>query len=124
MTTTAACDVYPPLRFNAADVQAAHRDWGCNCGPSAIAAALGMTLGELRPHIHDFEAKGYTNPTLMYRILDGLIGRPAWCKRSPFFWPDYGLARIQAPTSVPVHRDEVYAAIHRDGEKRRRGNGQ
>lgn len=31
-----------------------------------------MTPNEIRPHLLDFESKGYTNPTLMYDVLKGL----------------------------------------------------
>lgn len=70
----------------------AYEVWGCNCGPGAIAAIMGMSLDEVRPLMGDFEAKGYTNPTLMWQILDR-IGRP-WRKVGRK-WPAHGLARLQ-----------------------------
>ena len=94
-----------PLRFTPEDADRAHAEWGCNCGPGAIAAICGLSLDELRPHLGDFEAKRYTNPTLMWAILRSLgvdfsyrggdLGRGSW--------PAYGLARIQweGPWTAP-----------------------
>lgn len=78
--------------FTAEDAARASEEWGANCGPTAIAAIIGMTLDEVRPHMGDFERKGYTNPTLMWETLNRL-GRP-WRKSKPE-WPGYGLVRIQ-----------------------------
>jgi hypothetical protein len=60
------------VRFTEEDARRAHGAWGANCGPGAIAAVLRLTLDELRPHLLDFERKGYTNPSLMYAVLRGL----------------------------------------------------
>lgn len=80
------------LRFSLADAERASDEWGCNCGPSALAAVTGRTLDEVRPLMGDFEKKRYTNPTLMFESL----------KRSgvKFWWnigsvPTHGLARVQ-----------------------------
>jgi hypothetical protein len=85
-------------RFTLADMHAANAEWGCNCGPSALAAITDMTLEEVRPHMGDFEAKHYTNPTLMFAALDSTERR--WSRvqpprNAPLTWPSYGLARIQ-----------------------------
>lgn len=86
-------------RFNLEDVCRANDEWGCNCGPAAVAAIMDMTLDDARPHMSDFEAKGYTNPTTMFAALKN-IGRP-WREIGPRDhtvgrpWPTYGLARIQ-----------------------------
>lgn len=82
-----------PTHFSAADAERAHEEWGCNCGPSALAAIVGLTLDEVRPLMGDFESKGYTNPTLMFQSLDR--ARVQWSKRPVKQWPNYGLARIQ-----------------------------
>jgi hypothetical protein len=81
-------------RFTAADAERASETWGANCGPGAIAAMLGMTLDELRPHLGDFEAKGYTNPTLMFETLNrlGVTWRQV---RGAKQWPSRGLVRVQ-----------------------------
>lgn len=80
------------MPFTLADADAAYESWGCNCGPSALAAMLGMSLDEVRPHLIGFDAKRYTNPTMMFDALQS-IGRP-WRKVGAA-WPRYGLARIQ-----------------------------
>lgn len=78
--------------FTAEEFDRAWQEWGVNCGPGALAAIMGMTLEEVRPHMGDFETKRYTNPSLMNAALRS-IGRP-WRKIGEA-WPDYGLARIQ-----------------------------
>lgn len=87
-------------RFTAADLKLANEIWGCNCGPGAAAAVCDLTLDEVRPHFAKvgFEAKCYTNPTMMVGALKS-IGRP-WYTLKPGFssdlpWPRYGLARVQ-----------------------------
>jgi hypothetical protein len=85
--------VIPP-RFTVAEADSAYEEWGCNCGPTAIAAIMGLTLDELRPHLGDFERKRYTNPILMWEILDRLGARWRLVK-PPRTWPTYGLARVQ-----------------------------
>lgn len=90
----------PALRFSTADAYAAYDSWGANCGPGAIAAVLGLTLSELRPHLGDFERKRYTNPTLMWDILRRLgvtfrVVRDGPGGTTARTWPRYGLARVQ-----------------------------
>jgi hypothetical protein len=86
-------------RFNLADAQRAADEWGCNCGPSALAAIMGLTLDEVRPHMGDFERKGYTNPTLMFYALESVAARfriRSIARNVQLLgWPVYGLARIQ-----------------------------
>ena len=79
----------------------AHAEWGANCGPGALAAIMDMDIEEVRPHLGDFEAKRYMNPTMMFAALDS-IGRPwrvagaCWPRYNlGADWPSYGLARIQ-----------------------------
>lgn len=83
----------PRIRFNESDANQAWEDWGCNCGPSSLAAALGLTLEQVRPHLRDFEQKRYMSPTMMKSALASLGVR--WCSdlRSP--WCSNGLVRIQ-----------------------------
>lgn len=63
---------FVPVLFTLEESQQASDDWNFNCGPAALCAVLGMTPAELRPHLCDFEAKGYTNPTLMFAVLENL----------------------------------------------------
>lgn len=84
----------PPLRFGLEEMERAADDWGANCGPGAIAAATVKTLDEVRPHIPGFEAKRYTNPTMMLDALNALGVR--WKKAIRHnVWPNWGVARIQ-----------------------------
>lgn len=90
----------PALRFTEADVDAAYREWCCNCGPAALAAVLGVTLDVVRGHMPDFEHKGYTNPTLMWAALDraGAIFKTTTHKPGAMvrpLRPAFGLARVQ-----------------------------
>jgi hypothetical protein len=94
-----------PPKFTEADAIEAFDAWGCNCGPAALAAVMGMTLDGVRPHLRGFDEKGYTNPTMMYSALRS-IGRP-WRQRTLSTWPCFGLARIQwegpwTGPSVPI----------------------
>lgn len=79
-------------RITAEEADAAYDAWGCNCGPSALAAIMGMRLDDVRPHLLGFDQKHYTNPTMMFEALAS-IGRP-WVRIGKS-WPQYGLARIQ-----------------------------
>lgn len=85
----------PTVRFDESDAKRAFDEWGSNCGPGAIAGVLGMTLDEIRPHLGDFERKGYTNPLLMWDILRRLGIVYTVNTRAPVWWPAYGLARVQ-----------------------------
>lgn len=80
------------LRFTTEDMQRASDEWGCNCGPSALAAIAGLSLDEVRPLMGDFERKRYTNPTLMFDSLDRT--KRDW-HRLKDAMPTYGLLRIQ-----------------------------
>lgn len=57
------------MPFTADDAQAAYDEWGCNCGPAALAFALQRPLSDVRYAIPDFDAKRYTNPTMMQKAL-------------------------------------------------------
>lgn len=98
--------MWRPLRFTWGDASTAFDEWGCNCGPSAIAAMCDMSLAEVRPHLLDFESKRYTNPSLMAQILGKIPGVQVeeFLRLNPAFemqrtgrkpWPKWGLARIQ-----------------------------
>lgn len=65
----------PCVHFSLDDAQRAADAWGFNCGPAALCAVLGLTPDELRPHMGNFEQKGYTNPTLMQEVLQRLGAR-------------------------------------------------
>jgi hypothetical protein len=89
--------------FSLEDVEKASEEWNFNCGPAALCAVLGLTPAQARPHLLDFESKGYTNPFLMGRILHGFgaVRRPFLRNDRP--WPgpltcpcvEAGLMRVQ-----------------------------
>jgi hypothetical protein len=83
----------PILAFDGKDELAAHASWGCNCGPAALAACLGWTLDAVRPHLGDFESRGYMSPTMMALAVAeaGFVHR----RTKPGKLPLHGLARIQ-----------------------------
>lgn len=89
-------------KFDLGDQQRAFDEWGANCGPGAVAAIMDMSLDDVRPIMaaEGFEAKRYTNPTMMNAVLRR-VGRP-WRKIGAT-WPHYGLVRIQweGPWTVP-----------------------
>lgn len=103
---------YATLAFNEADANRAFDEWGCNCGPTALAAAVGLTPDQVRPHMLGFEKKKYTNPTMMFEALDSLAGAGFIARwKSVTFrgigqgmvTPEFGLARIQweGPWTAP-----------------------
>ncbi len=90
----------PRLPFTEMESDAAAATWRFNCGPAALCALLGVRTEQLRPHLGDFERKGYTNPTLMLATLRTLgvrvrvAGNAGAAPPGPQ-WPRIGLARIQ-----------------------------
>lgn len=94
--------ITPLLRFTLEDAERAADEWGFNCGPGVLCAVTGKTPAELRPHLLNFEKKGYTNASMMALILHGLGVRwkPVFeCAgareaESPFY-PVPGLVRVQ-----------------------------
>jgi hypothetical protein len=115
-------------RFTLEDADHAYDGWGANCGPGALAAILGMTLDEVRPHLIGFDQKRYTNPTMMFDALESLKAKirvRSVADNVPHLeWPRYGLARIQwegpwtAPGANPKWR---YRQTHWVGAARRNG---
>lgn len=79
-TETVKPITYP---FTEADAKAAHDEWGCNCGPTALSFALQWPLADVRYMIPGFEQKRYTSPTMMRSALDlisqriSCVGRPS-----------------------------------------------
>lgn len=105
-------------RFTLEDVQRAADEWGVNCGPGAIAAVLDLTLEQVRPHLQDFERKGYSNPSLVFAALRSLGAN--W-QRVKTVWPSYGLVRVQweGPWTAPgVPMRARYRHTHWIGARR------
>lgn len=101
----------PLLRFTEADVEQANSEWGCNCGPAALAACLGMTLDGVRPHLEEFERRGYMNASMMKAAVEdcGFFRVLPATER----WPIHGLLRIQftGPWTQPGANSK-WAACH------------
>lgn len=92
----------PEYSFTESDARKAFDDWGCNCGPTALATMTGLSLDDVHPHIPDFDDLHYTNPTMMKAALAG-IGVQWGDRKSdgspidqlPHLLTRYGLCRIQ-----------------------------
>lgn len=56
--------------FTESDSRAAFDEWGANCGPNALAFALQVPLGRVRPLIPGFEDKRYTSPSMMKAAIE------------------------------------------------------
>lgn len=83
-------------RFTVDEAQRARETWGANCGPGALAAVLGLTLDNARHLLRGFNAKRYTNPSMMRAALNGTGWKYEWrvCQRG-YLPPINGLARVQ-----------------------------
>jgi hypothetical protein len=118
----------PPL-FSAADADLAYESWGCNCGPTALAAICGLTLDEARAALPGFDGKRYTNPSMMLHALRE-VGR-AWSQlvvlpEAFAQLPEWGLLRIQwegpwTQPGVPIRAR--YRYTHWVGASRRTSDG-
>lgn len=82
-------------KFTLDDAIRAGQAWGANCGPGAAAAALNLTLEEIRPHLGDFEQKRYTSPSMMFAALRSLGVKHHTRLGGGVTWPQSGLARVQ-----------------------------
>lgn len=78
-------------RFDVRDWREAWEEWGCNCGPGALAGLLGLTLDEVRVALEGFEAVGHTKETLM---RTGLSRLGCLWEEHHVTWPDCGLVRV------------------------------
>lgn len=88
MATTTAVNLYEPN-----DVDEAHAEWKCNCGPAALAAVLRVPCQSVRPLFPLFPGRAWCNPTDM-QIALGLT-RAVWKKCRPPAAPTYGLCFLQ-----------------------------
>lgn len=111
------------LQFSSADMERAFHDWGCNCGPSALAVVLGITLDAARDLIVDFPSRKYTSPTMMGAALASFgatYGEISKCRKVPAtlcpdVLPDHGLVRVQwtGPWTEPgVNPKWAYRVTH------------
>lgn len=88
----------PTLKFDQAAADQANQDWGLNCGPSALAAILNLTLDEVRGPCEkvSFASRGYMNVSMMMDAIK-LAGGQIAARYTPArdHWPKAGLVRIQ-----------------------------
>lgn len=92
----------PKVRFTAADLDAASTKWGCNCGPTALAAICDLMPDDVRPFLGAF--RGLMNPTEM---AEAIVRLGCTLTRLPHerlyvpgtyrgrFGAEYGVTRIQ-----------------------------
>ena len=88
-TTNGAALIPPALAFSDTDAHLAYQAWGCNCGPAALAACLGLTPEDVRPHFAGF--RGFVSPTEMRRAVESAGYRVVPTDRTPA----HGLCRVQ-----------------------------
>lgn len=87
--------------FNEDDARAANEEWGCNCGPAALAFALQVKLDAVRDKLVGFESRGYVNPSMMREALIGFgkktvdIRAPKYEGANAMFRGPMSLVRIQ-----------------------------
>lgn len=84
--------------FTEQESQKAHDEWGANCGPNALAFALGIHVNETRRLIPEFEAKCYTTPTMMREALDRAGAK-------------FAVARV--PARKPGHLADIEPMFHK-----------
>lgn len=108
------------LRYTRADSERAHNEWGASCGPHSLAAALGLTLDEVRAVLPAF--KGWMNPTMMGDALRSLGKRYDLKKGLKTQVPCEGICRVQwegswlnpgVPPAVAYHHTHWVA--HHEG---------
>lgn len=75
------------------DIDKAHAEWKCNCGPAALAAILRIPATAVRPLFPLFPGKPWCNPTHMLTALG--LTRMTWEKNTVGRWPEYGLCFLQ-----------------------------
>jgi hypothetical protein len=95
--TDVITELPPSLAFTPAELERAWVEWGCNCGPAALAVAVGLKPDDVLPHIAKFDERRYTNPTMMAGALRSLGIDHRWSRdhERAIRWPIRGLARIQ-----------------------------
>lgn len=94
-------DLYMPK-----DIDAASDAWGANCGPAALAAALGVDVGQVRGFVSDGDVfPGYMTVTKMVVALDRSKVR-WWAHYKPKHGartPDAAyVAEVPRPTSTSI----------------------
>ena len=94
--TVSYADRLVRCRFSEKDFERANKEWGCNCGPGALAFVLGIDLDQVRPLIEGFDEKRYTSPTMMEQAI-----KRAW----------RGVQKCSVRSGLPPDR----SSMHTDG---------
>lgn len=89
--------------FTQEEAQAAYDEWGCNCGPSALAFALQRSLDDVRPLISGFDEKRYTSPSMMAAALKaaGVRWTPVQDPDSMSMFDSRGIALVRIQWTGP-----------------------
>lgn len=83
----------PALPYTTEESERANAEWGANCGPHSLAAALGKSLEEVRPSLQGFP--GYMNPTMIRNALAFFGVRPRVTTKLRCKVPCEGISRVQ-----------------------------
>lgn len=62
----------PISTFGNLELRAASKEWGCNCGPAALAFATQRSLQDARQALVGFDRKFYVTPTMMEEALSAI----------------------------------------------------
>jgi len=107
----------PLYPYDEKEARLAWEQWGCNCGPSALATMLGLKLDDVHHHIPYFDERRYTSPTMMKDALVslGVKFTPKVTLPGSKLFTIYGLCRIQweGPWTKPgVNPKWAYRQTH------------
>lgn len=95
------------------DLLAAYDAWGANCGPGALAAALGVPVMALRDVFPWFPRTSHTTPTKLEEVLRALALQDrtgGWSRVSDGSTPDNGVSMVQftGPWTDPARASEPW----------------
>jgi hypothetical protein len=98
------------------DLDEANKRWEANCFPGALAAALGISVGDVRPFFPWFHASPYTNIPRGDEAIGAAYsaGRcRSWRPIASSEWPAHGVALVQftGPWTAP-DANKKWAAMH------------
>lgn len=105
--------------FDQDEAHKAYEEWGCNCGPGALAAILSLKPDDVRAHIPNFDKRRYTNPSMMESALHSLgvkfrnVDDGHDREDGSVALPEYGLVRVQwdGPWMRPTPGRERWALM-------------
>lgn len=78
----------PQLKLRAPpDLEDAHAAWGANCGPATLAAALALTLEDVKPLVCNYKRTAHGPDELAYRgLMNATDMRDALQRSARDFW--------------------------------------